>query len=86
MIDPNSQRLAAQIVQLYQSTAPLTCAVERKGDNFRFNEQCPLVHNHICEAAHNVAAAYRDSGRMDQAKATARTAVNGLGCPASLFP
>lgn len=86
MIDPNSQRLAAQIVQLYQSTAPLTCAVERKGDNYAFNEQCPLVHGQICEAAHNVAAAYRDSGRMDQAKATARTAINGLGCPASLFP
>ena len=86
MIDPNSQRLAAQIVQLYQSTAPLTCAVEKKGDNFAFNEQCPLVHNHICEAAHNVAAAYRDSGGMDQAKATARTAIDGLGCPANLFP
>jgi len=85
-IDPNSQRLAADIVRLYQSTAPLTCAVETKGDNFAFNERCPLVHNHICEAADNVAAAYRDSGRMDQARATARTAVSGLGCPANLFP
>ena len=86
IIDPSSQRLAAQIVRLYQSTAPLTCAVETKGGNFSFNPQCPLVHNHICEAAHNVAAAYRDSGRLDQATATAQTAISGLGCPASLFP
>jgi tetratricopeptide (TPR) repeat protein len=86
MIDPNSQRLAAEIVRLYRSTAPLSCAVVTQGGNYSFNPQCPLVHNHICEAAHNVAAAYRDSGRMDQATATTQTAISGLGCPASLFP
>jgi hypothetical protein len=43
------------------------------------------VHGHVCQAAHNVAAAYRDSGSTDQATATAQFGIGGLGCPASLF-
>jgi len=86
ILDRNSQRLAAEIVQLYQEAAPLSCAVETRGGNFSFNTQCPLVHNHVCEAAHNVAAAYRDSGQMDQAAAIAQFGIGSLGCAANLFP
>ena len=86
ILDRNSQRLAAEIVQLYRATAPQSCAVETRGGNYSFNTQCPLVHNHVCQAAHNVAAAYRDSGKLEQAIATAQFGIDGLGCPANLFP
>ena len=86
IMDRGSQRLAAEIVQLYRETAPLSCAVETRGGNFSFNTQCPLVHNHVCEAAHLLAADYRDSGRMDQASETAQFGIGSLGCPADLFP
>jgi hypothetical protein len=85
ILDRDSQRLAAGIVQLYRATAPQSCAVEFRGGNYSFKIQCPLVHGHVCQAAHNVAAAYRDSGSTDQATATAQFGIGGLGCPASLF-
>lgn len=85
LIDRHSRRLAGKVVQFYKQSAPLTCAVETKGASSAFNLECPLVHGHICEAAHNVAAAYRNSGRMDLAMATVNTAISGLGCSANLL-
>jgi tetratricopeptide (TPR) repeat protein len=85
-IDPRSQRLTDSLIQFYKQTAPLTCAVENQGKRSAFNPKCPLVHNHICEAAHNVAVTYREFGKMDQATATAQAAIFGYGCPANLFP
>jgi tetratricopeptide (TPR) repeat protein len=85
IIDPRSRRLAGKVVQLYQATAPRTCAVETNGNGSSFNPQCPLVHNHICEAARNVMGGYRSYGKADRAAATAQTAISGMGCPASLF-
>ncbi len=84
-IDPRAPRLRDEIVQFYNQTAPLTCAVETRGNKTVFNPQCPLVHDHLCEAGRNVALAYRNSGKPDQAMATAQAAVSGLGCPANLF-
>jgi len=84
-IDPRAPRLRDEIVQFYQRTAPLSCAVETRGSRSLFNPQCPLVHDHLCQAGHNVALIYRNSGKPDLAMATAQNAISGLGCPASLF-
>jgi len=85
MMDPNSQRVAAGVVRLYRETAPLSCAVETIGANYAFNTRCPLVHAHVCQAAQNVAAAWRAAGDMEQAAAAAQTGIRGLGCAADLF-
>jgi tetratricopeptide (TPR) repeat protein len=84
-IDPRSQRLADALIQFYRHTVPLTCAVLNKGGHFSFNPECPLVHGHICQAAQNVAATYRDFGKMDKAIATTQAAISGYGCSSSLF-
>ena len=84
-MDPRSQRLADSLIQLYKQTAPLSCAVVSRGSHLAFNPQCPLVHDHICEAAHNVAKTYRDFGKVDQAIATAQAAISGYGCSSTLF-
>jgi hypothetical protein len=84
-MDPRSQRLADTLIRFYKQTAPLTCAVENKGNHSAFNAQCPLVHGHLCQAAHNVAATYRQFGKMDKALATAQAAISGYGCPSNLF-
>jgi tetratricopeptide (TPR) repeat protein len=85
VIDPNSQRVAADVVRLYRSTVPLSCAVETIGGNYAFNTRCPMVHAHVCQAAQNVAAAWRAAGNMEQAAATVQTGIRGLGCAADLF-
>jgi len=83
-IDPRAPRLRDEIVQFYNQTAPLTCAVETRATSAH-STPVSLVHDHLCEAGHNVALAYRNSGKPDQAMATAQTAVSGLGCPRTCF-
>ena len=67
-IDPRAPRLRDEIVQFYKQTAPLTCAVETRGNKSLFNPQCPLVHGHLCQAGHNVAlglSQFRETGPGD---------------------
>jgi len=85
MVDPRSQRLANRIVQLYKRTASQTCAIETQGSAISFNPQCPMVHEQICQAAHNIAVVYRNSGKVDVAREVANRAVLGQGCPAAAF-
>jgi hypothetical protein len=84
VFDPGSSELAAGLAELYRQTAPASCAI-RGGGAANVNLDCPLVHGQLCEASHNVAVAYNQNGQAAKALATARTAVQGLGCPVELF-
>jgi tetratricopeptide (TPR) repeat protein len=85
IIDPQAPHLRDEVVQFYKQTAPLSCAVLTTGKKPLFNPQCPLVHNQLCEAGHNVALTYMKFGKPEEAMEVAHNAVSGLGCPASLF-
>jgi len=77
------QRLAADIVRLYQSTAPLTCAVETKGDNFAFNERVHCAQPHLrartMSPAYAIPAGWTGAGHGANRRFRSRL-------PANLFP
>ena len=83
VLNPNSTRLASDVVELYRQKAADSCAVN-KGSN-SINLECPLVHDQLCAASRNIAASYAATGRRAKAAETARTAIQSLGCPVQLF-
>jgi hypothetical protein len=83
--DSSSSRLALDLAELYQQTAPDSCAVRKAAGQAAINMDCPLVHDHVCRASRNVVLWYRQGGQAAKAAATAGTAVRQLGCPAEMF-
>ena len=78
LMDANAARLAGSLLELYRQNAPDSCAVAASN----INMECPLVHNQLCTASRNVARSYSQNGQPEKAAATARGAVESLGCPA----
>ena len=85
VIDPNSTLPASDLAELYQQTAPDSCAVRKAAEQAAINMDCPLVRDHVCRASRNVALSYRQGRQAAKAAATANTAVRELGCPAEMF-
>ncbi|HEV3332548.1 MAG TPA: hypothetical protein VG096_16275 [Bryobacteraceae bacterium] len=85
VMDPDARELASAMLALYRQKSPQSCAVSEAGGQASINLECRLVHDQVCDASHNVAVSYRQNGQPDRALATARNAVQGLGCAAQLF-
>jgi hypothetical protein len=78
-------RFAQELMELYQKTAPESCALKVAQGGSSLNLACPLVHNQLCTATRNVVGLYNELGQPDNATNTARSAITTLGCPADLF-
>jgi hypothetical protein len=85
VVDPSAARLASELVQLYKDFDRESCAVRNTGGSASLNLECPLVHDELCTAAHNVALRYNETAKRAQGAATAANAIKDFGCPASLF-
>ena len=85
VMDPDAQKLALDLLDLYRQKSSQSCAVTSAGAQASINLGCPMVHNHVCQASRNVAASYRQIGLAEKATATAQSAIQSLGCPAELF-
>ena len=83
--DPSATLFASELVDLYSKADPLSCAVRRGQGGASLELGCPLVHGQLCAAVRNVTLRYARSGRSDEASATARTAVQEMGCSAGTF-
>ena len=81
MSPADQQRFAAEVLKLYQSTASQSCALEGNSVNFT----CPMVREQLCAAAQNAALLDQRMFRIREAGEVVRNAVQGLGCPATLF-
>ncbi len=86
VIDSNATSLAAQLARLYHETAPESCAIRSGAGGVTIDMECPMVHGQVCTATWNVADWYAKSGRTEQARATAASAVNQLQCPPRSTP
>ena len=82
--DPSVTGFVTRLTTLYSKFQPQSCALTRTG-NPSLDLNCPLVHDQVCAAARSVSMLYGQSGKRNQAAATANTAVDQMGCPASLF-
>jgi tetratricopeptide (TPR) repeat protein len=84
--DPSATGFVSRLTALYTKFEPQSCAVSRSGNSpASLDLNCPLVHGQVCTAARNVSVLYLESGKRNQAAATARTAVDQMACPAGLF-
>jgi lipopolysaccharide biosynthesis regulator YciM len=83
--DPSVTVFASELVDLYTRTEPQSCALRQGNGRSSLDLACPLVHDELCEGARNVALRYANTGKRADGYATARTAVEEMGCPASLF-
>jgi tetratricopeptide (TPR) repeat protein len=85
VVDSSHTQFASELVELYQQTAPQSCAIRDAGGSVSLNLDCPLVHSQLCTASRNVALMYRQMGQELTAATTARSAIRDLGCPVQLF-
>lgn len=83
--DPSVTVFASELVDLYTRTEPQSCALRQGNGGASLDLACPLVHDELCEGARNVAVRFANTGKRADGYATARTAVEEMGCPASLF-
>jgi len=83
LLDPSAAALGNDLATLYRQAFPASCAIAKTGNGIDPN--CPLVHDQICAAAHNVAAQFRQFGAAEMEANTARYAMTQYACPADLF-
>jgi len=77
-LNPDRTSAAGKLAQLYRQMDPQGCALA----NGTLNLGCPLVRQHVCTAAHNVAQLYRNAHRDASADNVQSEAIRNFGCPA----
>jgi tetratricopeptide (TPR) repeat protein len=85
VLQPDATELAGSLVKVYEEFHPDSCAVAKTAGGSSIDLACPLVHDHFCAAARNVAFDYQRHDRRQKAAATANTAIAEFGCSASAF-
>jgi hypothetical protein len=76
-LNPERTAIAAKLVRLYQQMDPQGCSLLNGVPNLG----CPVVHNHVCAAARNVAQLYRDQPRGGPAADNIQSqAIRNFGC------
>jgi tetratricopeptide (TPR) repeat protein len=73
--------LLSDLTQLYRETAPQSCALNGTAVNWN----CPLVHDQLCTASHNVVAMFTAMRDPSSAATIAQNAIRNYGCPAAMF-
>jgi tetratricopeptide (TPR) repeat protein len=77
--------MAAELTQLYQETAPQSCALNRTASGVTLNLNCPEVHAQLCTAFYNVAGMFTQMRDPSSAASMVQNAVRNYGCPAGTF-
>jgi tetratricopeptide (TPR) repeat protein len=73
--------LVNQLTQLYQATAPESCALNRAAAGVTVNLNCPLVHDELCTASHNMVEMFTGMRDPSSSGAIAQNAAQNYGCP-----
>jgi len=68
------------LTQLYQMTAPESCALNRTSAGATVNLNCPLVHGQLCTASRNMAEMFTAMHDPASAGAIAQNAARNYGC------
>ncbi|HEX3747325.1 MAG TPA: hypothetical protein VHW09_25490 [Bryobacteraceae bacterium] len=73
--------LLSQLTALYQTSEPVSCALNRTASGATVNVNCPFVHDELCTASRNMAALFTQMHDPASAAAIAQNAVRSYGCP-----
>jgi tetratricopeptide (TPR) repeat protein len=84
-VDSSQTGLVSQATQLYQETAPQSCALNHTATGVSLNLNCPMVHAQFCTASHNIVEMFTQMRDPASASAVAQNAVRSFGCPADMF-
>lgn len=79
----SSQTWVSKLTQLYQETAPQSCALARTAAGATLNPECPLVRSQLCTASRNVVEMFGGMRDPASAAAVAQNAARNFGCPAT---
>ncbi len=77
----NSPLLGTELMNLYKQSAPGSCAVRESNGSASVNLQCPIVQQHMCAAAQDLAQGYRQAGQGARADSVSAMAARSFGCP-----
>ena len=80
-VDSTQTRLISELTQLYQETAPQSCALNRTAAGVSLNWSCPEVHTQLCTASHNAVEMFTQMRDAASAGAVAQNAARNYGCP-----
>jgi protein O-mannosyl-transferase len=73
--------LLNHLTQLYQMTAPQSCALDRTSAGATLNPNCPLVHDQLCTASRNMVELFTQMRDPSSASAIAQNAAQNYACP-----
>ena len=73
--------LLSQLTQLYQMTAPQSCALDRTPAGVTPNLNCPQVHDQLCTASRNMIELFTAMRDQSSAGAIAQNAAQNYACP-----
>ena len=80
-LNPDRTAVAGKLAEVYRSLDPRGCSLT----NGALNVDCPLVRQHVCTSARNVARLYRKTGKGQVADSVQSQAIRNFGCPADGF-
>jgi predicted Zn-dependent protease len=73
--------LVSTLTQLYQATAPQSCALNRTAAGVTPNWNCPEVHTQLCTASRNMVEMFTQMHDAPSAGSIAQNAAQNFGCP-----
>ena len=79
-VNSGQTALINDLTYLYQMTAPESCALNRTAAGATVNLNCPLVHDQLCTASHNMAEMFTAMHDPASAGAIAQNAARNYGC------
>ena len=79
-VSSSQTALLNDLTQLYQTTAPASCALRRTATGTTINLNCPLVHDQLCTASANMAEMFTAMHDPASAGAIAQNAARNYGC------
>jgi tetratricopeptide (TPR) repeat protein len=75
-LDPNQSAFASELMDLYRSSDPQSCAIADSS----INMSCPEVRDSFCDAARNVVSLHLAAHRSSEAAKTRSSATGEFGC------
>jgi len=81
VVEPNSTKLGAALVDLYRRNDPQSCAIQVENGRANLNLGCAKAHDQLCAAAGNMVRLYEQMGQVGLAEAVKAKAMGEYACP-----
>lgn len=80
LVDPQREEVWPRLFALYRKLDPQNCAFVYAAEQYRFDDTCPLVRRHICQALDSLAEIFLYAGDRSAAGAARTNAETNYHC------